>query len=95
MRGNYIAKLEILEDAKRSSAAGRKCRCSKARVISITDRNNSEVTIDFAPSNYDEDFIYRVGEIVEVPDFDPNRWNECAPGIHFFMTRQEAVDYLI
>ena len=25
--------------------------------------------------------------------FDTNRWNECAPGIHFFITRQEAVNY--
>lgn len=30
-------------------------------------------------------------EIVE--DFDEDRRNECAAGIHFFITRQEAVDY--
>lgn len=29
----------------------------------------------------------------EVADFDENRWNECAPGIHFFITRDEAVRY--
>jgi hypothetical protein len=29
------------------------------------------------------------------PDsFDEDRWHECAPGIHFFITRQEAVDYI-
>lgn len=44
-------------------------------------------------SQYDSSFIYRVGETVEVPDFDENRWNECSTGIHFFITRQEAVDY--
>ena len=28
-------------------------------------------------------------------DFDTNRWNECAPGIPFFISRQEAVDFNI
>lgn len=44
-------------------------------------------------SGYDSKFICTIGETVEVPNFDTNRWNECAPGIHFFITRQEAVDY--
>ena len=44
-------------------------------------------------SNYDSRFVYRIGETVEVPNFDDDRWNECAPGIHFFITRQEAVEY--
>ena len=87
-----IVELEILEDAMRSSAARRKCRCSKAKVLSIT-------TLDGIPldctafSSYDDSFKYRVGETVEVANFDKDRWNECAPGIHFFITRQEAVDY--
>ena len=38
-------------------------------------------------------FKYTVGETVEVKDFDPDRWNECSTGIHFFMDRQEAVEY--
>ena len=49
--------------------------------------------VDVVYSNYDSSFAYRVGEIVSVDNFDTNRWNECAPGIHFFITRQEAVDY--
>ena len=36
---------------------------------------------------------YKVGEIAKVDDFDDDRRNECAPGIHFFITRQEAVDW--
>lgn len=90
---NYIVKLLILEDAKRSSATSRKCRCSKAKVLSITDYNGSETNITEVSSDYDENFIYKVGEIVEVVNFDEDRWNECAPGIHFFITRQEAVEY--
>ena len=44
-------------------------------------------------SDYNNDFIYRVGESVSVDDFDEDRKKECAPGIHFFITRQEAVDW--
>ena len=89
--GDLIVELEICADAKRSSATGRKCRCDKAKVISITTPEGTPV--DSAISQYTETFAYRVGETVSVDDFGDNRWNECAPGIHFFITRQEAVDY--
>ena len=89
--GDLIVELEICADAKRSSATGRKCRCDKAKVISITTPEGTPV--DSAISQYTETFAYRVGETVSVDDFDDNRWNECAQGIHFFITRQEAVDY--
>ena len=88
-----IVMLEICADAKRSSATSRKCRCSKAKVLSITNLDGSESGLSEIESDYDEDFIYCVGETVEVPDFNDNRWNECAPGIHFFITREEAVRY--
>ena len=92
-RDNLIVKLEIPEDALRSSATTRKCRCSKARVLSITDLNGSEVNVMHAVSKHDSGFLYKVGEVVSVDDFDTNRWNECSTGIHFFMTREEAVEY--
>ena len=95
VRGNYIVELEILADAMRSSATGRKCRCSKAKVVSITNPDGSKAEETSACSGWDPNFIYSVGEIVEVKDFDTNRWNECAPGIHFFITRQEAIDYML
>ena len=88
-----IVKLEILSDAKRSSATGRKCRCDKAKVVSIEKKDGSESHITEVCSSYDKEFIYRVGEVVSVDNFDENRWNECAPGIHFFITREEAVRY--
>ena len=95
VRGNYIVELEILADAMRSSATGRKCRCSKAKVLSITAPDGSDAKVTSATSEWDCNFVYSVGEIVEVKDFDTNRWNECAPGIHFFITRQEAIDYVL
>ena len=87
-----IVKLLIPADALRSSATTEKCRCNKAKVLSITDLDNTEV-YQKAFSRYDTTFIYKVGETVEVSDFDKDRWEECAPGIHFFMCRMDAVNY--
>lgn len=42
---------------------------------------------------YDVEFVYRVGEIVKVQDFCEDRFAECAQGIHFFIDREEAVNY--
>ena len=88
-----IVELLITEDSKRSSATSRKCRCSKAKVLSITNIDNTEEYNKVA-SSHDKSFIYKIGEIVEVKDFDEDRWNECSTGIHFFLTRDEAVRYL-
>ena len=87
-----IVKLLITEDALRSSATTRKCRCSKAKVLSITSLDGT-ILYSEAYSNWDNTFIYRVGDIVEVKDFDTNRWDECSTGIHHFITRKEAVEY--
>ena len=91
--GEQIVELFIPTDAKRSSSTGRKCRCNKAKVISITNIDGSSCELTKVRSSYDSSFMYTVGEYVEVKNFDDNRWNECAPGIHFFITREEAVRY--
>ena len=85
-RNDVIVKLLITEDAKRSSATTYKCRASKVNVLEI-------IGADTAVSNFDESFIYKVGGVIEVTDFDGNRWNECSTGIHFFMSRQMAENY--
>lgn len=89
----FIVKLEILSDAKRSSATSRKCRCSKAKTLSITNLDGSDSGITRVSSDFDPNFIYKIGEVVEVKDFDENRWRECSNGIHYFITRNEAVSY--
>ena len=89
----YIVQLQILEDSKRCSATSRKCRCDKAKVLSIQNVDGSPADVKEVRSNYDENFLYRVGEIVQVDDFDEDRFNECSKGIHFFINRQEAVDW--
>lgn len=91
----YILKLEILQDARRSSSSSRKCRCDKAKVLEIQNLYGGIANVKEVKSNYDKSFIYRLGEIVEEPNFCEDRWNECAEGIHFFINRQEAVEYYI
>lgn len=89
----HIVKLRIPEDARRSSATGHKCRCDKAYVMEIQNMDGTRATVDAVRSYHDQNFVYTVGATVEVPDFDDNRWSECAQGIHFFIDRREAVEY--
>ena len=89
----YIVELEIPEDAKRLSATSRKCRCNKAKVLRILNTDRTVADVTEVRSSRDNNFVYKVGEIVSVDDFDEDRWNECSTGIHFFINFQEAVNY--
>lgn len=89
---DYLIHLRIPEDAKRSSATSRSCRCSKAMVISITDIRtgkavNSVVNMNLARC------VYQTGKMVKADAFDKNRWNESSHGINFFITKDEALEY--
>lgn len=87
-----LVKLLIPEDAKRSSATGRKCRCDKAKVIEILSmKDNKELKC--AVSEHDDSFIYIKGKVVCEPNFCEDRFTECAEGIHFFIDRTEAEKY--
>ena len=91
---SVIVKLLIPADAQRSNATGRKCRASKARVLDLQDKQGNSLPPDTtAYSGHDTDFTYKKGEVCVVENFDTNRWKECAPGIHFFITRIEAAEY--
>jgi hypothetical protein len=78
-----ICKLKIPADAKRSNATGRKCRAEYAIVLEGKGVSQRDWT-----------FTYKVGETVRPTEpFCDDRWEECAPGIHFFLTRAEAEVY--
>ena len=80
-----IIKLLIPKEAKRSNATTRKCRAEYAKVLECPE-------VCF--SGNDLSFKYEQGKIVRpTKPFDENRWNDCAPGIHFFLTREEAEKY--
>lgn len=81
-----VVKLRIPADAKRSHAFGRKCRAEYAEVLEV-------FSADVGVSTYDGETEYRAGAVVRPDSFDPNWMEECASGIHFFITRAEAEAY--
>ena len=90
---NCLVKLEIPEDARRCSCTSQKCRCDKAKVLEITDLNTNESVSEIKNTSYSPAVTYVVGEMVYPDSFDENRWNECSHGIHFFINKQNAIDY--
>jgi hypothetical protein len=89
----YLVKLEIPEDARRSSATTRKCRCDKAKVLDITHLMTNEPITEVTNTAYSPEITYKVGEMVYPNKFDDNRWDECSYGIHFFINKQDAINY--
>ena len=65
---------------------GRKCRTNRAK---ITDMEGYEVL----HSRYDNTFEYRIGQEIEIGNFNLMYNVECASGFHFFKTRKEAEEY--
>lgn len=90
--GDRLVQLLIPADAKRTSATYRTCRCNKAKVLTIKSFDYKENFTE-AWSMVDENFVYRVGEWVEVKDFNEDRWFDSTTGIHFWLTREEAKAY--
>ena len=88
-----IIELLIPQDAKRCSATTRKCRASYAKVVAITNMDGSQAEVDHVTNHAYEPIEYKIGEYVHPDSFDDDRWNECSHGIHFFINRQEAVEY--
>lgn len=89
----FLVKLEIPEDAERSSAFGNKCRCSKAKVLEISHIITGESVSCVTNYNFDQALQYKVGEIVYPDYFDKDQFKECSNGIHFFIDKQSAIDY--
>lgn len=89
---NCIVELQVPADALRSSATTRKCRVSKAKVVAVYTMDGKSIKQN-AYSIQTRSFVYKIGKIVEVKNFDKNRWNECSTGIHCFITKREAEQY--
>ena len=91
---DVLIKLEIPADAQRSSATTNKCRCDKAKVLGFYDSlgvNELDMT-ELVNDRYEE-CKYVKGEMVYPDFFDEDRWNECSHGIHFFVNKQDAINY--
>ena len=88
-----LIKLRIPAKAARTSAYSEKCRCSEAKVLSITSLDG-KTKYDTAYSMYDAQFVYTVGDTVKpFQKMNPCRWDECSSGIHFFMNKDDAINY--
>ncbi|MDY2794238.1 pentapeptide repeat-containing protein [Peptostreptococcus porci] len=88
-----MVKLLIPKDAKRCSSTTTACRCDKAKVVEITDIER-KICFDEAVSFVDENFIYRLGEMVYADSYHEDRWLDSSHGIHFWMTFEEALGYM-
>ena len=66
---------------------GSKCRTNKAKITDMAGH-------DVLHSQYDNNFEYRLGQEIEIKDFNLMYNEECASGFHFFRTRKEAEEYL-
>ena len=95
LEDDRIAKLRIPCRAKRTaSLVGNKCRAERAIVLEIYDAVDSNIKYQTGRSLHDSDFVYEVGkEVKPTEEYDDDIRDECLPGIHFFMTEQEAKNY--
>jgi hypothetical protein len=82
-KDGVLVKLMIPTEAKRSHGTERKCRASEVIVMEVI---GAEVGI----SMHDGKTEYRAGESVKPESFSEDRWEVCAPGIHFYLTKLEA-----
>lgn len=90
-----LVKLEIPAGAKIvRHLFGNKCRTNKAKVLDITNFDGTE-RLSHAYSLFDRNFKYTVGDIVapQHNGFDERPWISCSEGIHFFETKEEAIEY--
>ena len=98
--GNCIIELEIdpqnaLTNLDRDNVVDKyhaKFRCNKALILKIYDKITG-YECDSICSDYNNNFIYKKGKVVEISNYDTNKNNVCAYGIHFFLTKEAAFFY--
>jgi len=74
-----------------SSLIGRKCRANEALVVGVAhgDANDTGIYRSLRVSR----FTYEIGKMASEPSFNPDVRVECTTGIHFFITKEEAINY--
>ena len=91
----YLLKIVIPNDAKRTSCVvNRKCRAEYVKTIAIFDLDGKQQKEGIEVQGlHDSNTIYQVGRITKADKFDPDIFNDCSHGIHFFPTREEAEEW--
>lgn len=88
-----VVQMLVPADAKRCMATMETGRVSKVKVLSIKSIDETK-SWDWAQSTVDPDFYYEVGKWLEPANgFQEDRWKDSSAGIHFFLERQQCVDY--
>jgi hypothetical protein len=92
INNTYI--LELLVSGERtSSLVGRKCRCSKAKVLRAFTSTGEPTKMKKFCSDFNFEFVYEVGKWVSEPNYNGDICVECTSGIHFFISKREAIEY--
>ena len=63
------------------------------KTLEILDVNGKK--IQSCSGSRDNSIIYEVGEYTFPDSYDPDPRIECSNGIHFFLTKQEAIEWLL
>jgi hypothetical protein len=93
LKHDVVIKVEVPADADRVSTwINRKCRASALRVIEVISNPNN-IPTDCMPGWRHSTFIYKLGELYFPHEFDSDERDDCRPGLHFFMTPEEAMDW--
>ena len=88
-----VVQLLVPADAIRLQGTRAEIRVNKAKVLSIKNIEETE-QYEEAHSYVDENFIYRKGQMVVVQNIDMDRFTDSGPGIHIWLDRISAVQYL-
>lgn len=93
-----VIELRIPITAAMRQPINKKCRASEAEVVAIYDIEGpaqlSRTKRRKARADYDRDFVYEVGKVVKTTSKFCTINRECESGIHFFLTKEEAADYI-
>ena len=85
LQNGVVAKLLIPANAKRAHAFGRKCRAEFVDVLAL-----SSGAIGYSTSDAPLTAVYEVGKRVACDKWCEDWTVQCAGGIHFYITEEEA-----
>jgi len=87
-----IAKIEIPAKSPRTSnLISRKCRAKFVKTLQIIDSKGNSIKEMYGQR--DSKTIYKVGRLTYADKWDNDIRIDCSYGIHFFVTKQEAIEW--
>ena len=92
LANNCLAKIEIPSKSPRTfSVIGRKCRAKYVKTLKIWNETGKE--IKEMNGTHDCYTLYKVNRLTYSDKWDNNPLIECTYGIHFFISKQEAINW--